>query len=543
MIDRFDPDPQSQAARISAITQFNTEAKMLARLDHKNLPKVIDFFEDQSSYFLVMEYIEGESIKKVQEKAEPDFLPVETVITWGIQILEVLEYLHTREPHPIIFRDLKPDNIMLASDNTIKLIDFGIAKMFDPKSKTQTAIRGTGTIGFLPPEQYGEIGTEARSDIYAMGATLYVLLTNEPCPASIDRLINRTPLLPPSGFNPDVSLLLENCLFKAMELKRDNRYQTALDMKKVLEQCLHPEAYIIVTETKEKEAKEEKEEWDIFEEPDMEKFNYPVSLSTDKENNIYILDTEQVQKFDRDGNFLLSFGSKGSKNMQFTDPGGITTDKNGNIYVADTGNNRIQKFNDQGKFICKWGEMGYEDNQFLYPSSVFADDKENIYVVDTGNYAVKYFDPQGNFMKKFGLCGSEKGQLCYPTCIAMDPGDNIYIGDTGNNRIQKFDINGNFLAQWSPGENFSHITGLSVDITGYIYAVDNWNNEILKFDLTGNLINKWKPLDGNKVLRLINIWSIHIDSETNIYLIDKGNNWIKKFDSSGNYIKNIGIIE
>src|SRR4051812_34652698 len=160
-------------------TAFEREAKILARLRHPVLPKVIDHFSEGSEQFLIMEHISGEDLGKRLESAGKPF-PLSWVMFWADQLLDALNYLHSHEPS-IIHRDIKPENLKLTDDNHIVLLDFGLSKDFN--SKADSTSLGTGSVvGYSPyfasMEQMRGTGTDARSDIYSFSATIYQMLTN-----------------------------------------------------------------------------------------------------------------------------------------------------------------------------------------------------------------------------------------------------------------------------------------------------------------------------------------------------------------------------
>jgi serine/threonine protein kinase len=157
-----------------AIHNFLAEATILSRLNHLNLPAFTDFFTEGSRHFLVMEYIEGNTLEELLEHNGGPFSE-RRVLGWARQLCDVLEYLHSQQP-PVIFRDMKPGNIMLRRDGRIKLIDFGIARIFRHTGSRDTQMLGTP--GFAPPEQYGSSQTDERSDIYSLAMTLFQLMTN-----------------------------------------------------------------------------------------------------------------------------------------------------------------------------------------------------------------------------------------------------------------------------------------------------------------------------------------------------------------------------
>jgi WD40 repeat protein/tRNA A-37 threonylcarbamoyl transferase component Bud32 len=168
----------SQQELIEATESFKREALLLAGLTHPNLPRIYEQFTDLGRWYLVMDFIEGETLEDHLSKIKGGKLPVEQVLEIGLQLCMVLEYLHMRQP-PIIFRDLKPANVMLTIHGHIYLIDFGIARHFKPgQAKDTTAL---GSTGYAAPEQYGKAQTTPRSDIYALGVTLHQLLSgNDP---------------------------------------------------------------------------------------------------------------------------------------------------------------------------------------------------------------------------------------------------------------------------------------------------------------------------------------------------------------------------
>lgn len=157
-----------------AIENFKREAHLLASLQHANLPSIYDHFEESGRWYLVMSYIQGETLEDYLSRVQDRKLPLEEVLHIGQELCSVLSYLHTHQP-PIIFRDLKPGNVMRNTDGHIYLIDFGIARHFKPGQAKDTA--NYGSAGYAPPEQYGKAQTTERSDIYSLGVTLYEMVS------------------------------------------------------------------------------------------------------------------------------------------------------------------------------------------------------------------------------------------------------------------------------------------------------------------------------------------------------------------------------
>lgn len=196
------------------------EPNILKRLNHPALPRIIDIEQDDSFLYIAEDYIEGSPLDK--QLAYRKYFDEATVIEWAKQLCEVLLYLHGQKPNPIIYRDLKPSNIIVSPDNQVKVIDFGIAREFKTDSGSDTSYMGTR--GYAAPEQYGTSQTDARTDIYSLGVTMYHLLTgkspNEP-PYEF-RLLR--------GINPEFSEGMEYIVNKCVQNNPINRYQSAREL-------------------------------------------------------------------------------------------------------------------------------------------------------------------------------------------------------------------------------------------------------------------------------------------------------------------------
>lgn len=223
-IKELSPAGIPSAEWATALALFEQEATILAGLNHPGVTRVSDFFNEGGYWYLVMEYVAGESLAKALERAPAGYSEQQCLI-WAEQLLRVLDYLHQRTP-PLIFRDLKPQNIMVKNDGSLKLIDFGIARFF--KSNQQLDTVQLGTPGYAAPEQYGRQQTDARSDIYSLGVVLYQLLTGyDP---------TNTPLrMPPlQQLQSAVSNRTALAIHKAMAVEPGQRHQTAGDFAAAL---------------------------------------------------------------------------------------------------------------------------------------------------------------------------------------------------------------------------------------------------------------------------------------------------------------------
>lgn len=208
------------------------ETDMLKKLKHPNLPSIIDVIEDEDRFLIVMDYIEGISLEKALKQSEAGALPQDLVIEWGKQLCDVLGYLHSRKP-PIIYRDMKPSNVMLKPDGDVTLIDFGTAREFKENKVADTSVLGTA--GYAAPEQYGGHGqTDARTDIYCLGATLYHLVTGQN-PCTYQYGIFPFQEYPIRHWNPELSSGLEAIISKCTMQHPDERYQSCAELLYALE--------------------------------------------------------------------------------------------------------------------------------------------------------------------------------------------------------------------------------------------------------------------------------------------------------------------
>jgi serine/threonine protein kinase len=224
--------------------QFEREARLLARMHHPALPRVSDHFSEGDGQFLVMQYIDGDDLAQ-QMTLKRGHFPVEQVLTWGDQLLDALDYLHTQDPQ-IIHRDIKPQNLKLTARGQIILLDFGLAKgqssEVSPAAVTSASIFGY-TPNYAPLEQIQGLGTDERSDIYALSATLYHLMTFVKPPGALTRaasLVNGEPdpLQPANEINRSISPAVASVLAHAMNQNRERRFPTAAKMRRALSDAL-----------------------------------------------------------------------------------------------------------------------------------------------------------------------------------------------------------------------------------------------------------------------------------------------------------------
>jgi len=227
------PQPSLDAAMLAQLRgQFRQEAQILATLVHANLVRVTDYFSWTDNEYLVMDFVEGESLADLiqREGAQPE----EQVVAWARQLLDALAYCHGQG---VLHRDIKPQNIIVTPEGRAVLVDFGLVKLWDPQDpQTRTVMRGAGTPEYAPPEQYdvGPGHTDPRSDIYSLGATLYHALTGQIPPTATQRMATPDVFVPPRTVNAAVSPATEAAILKALQIAMEHRFQSATEMTQAL---------------------------------------------------------------------------------------------------------------------------------------------------------------------------------------------------------------------------------------------------------------------------------------------------------------------
>lgn len=232
-IDKTVKDKNNEVIIQSAIA----EANLIKELDHNAIVRIVDIIDEPDKIFIIEDYIEGETLNSIvlRDGAQPQ----EKVIEWAIQICSALEYLHTRKP-PIIYRDMKPANVMLKPEGNVKIIDFGIAREYKEQNNEDT--KCLGTKGYAAPEQFGGKGqTDARTDVYCLGVTLYYLVTGmNPCEPPYE-------IYPIRHWNPKLSSGLEAIILKCTRPNPNDRFQSCAELNYALQ---HYEEYTAQYRTK-----------------------------------------------------------------------------------------------------------------------------------------------------------------------------------------------------------------------------------------------------------------------------------------------------
>lgn len=271
---------------------------------------------------------------------------------------------------------------------------------------------------------------------------------------------------------------------------------------------------------------------------DPNPFSRVLGVAVDAEQNIYALDAGNyhIQKFDRNGKFLTMWGSRGNGDGQFVNmmsccksDGRLTVDSEGSVYAVD-GNSQIQKFDRNGKFLLRWGSPGDGEGQFSFMFDIATDKQNNVYITYYNHNEVQKFDKYGKFLTRWGKTGFKDGQFVDAKSVAIDSTGNVFITDS-TGRIQKFDSNGVFQSKLFPetvDNRGIDVYALAIDSQDNFYIGDYTNNRIIKLDSGGKILAVW-GIGGKSEGQFISIQKIDVDREGNIYVSDWGNNRIQKF--------------
>ncbi|MEJ2745763.1 MAG: NHL repeat-containing protein, partial [bacterium] len=257
-------------------------------------------------------------------------------------------------------------------------------------------------------------------------------------------------------------------------------------------------------------------------------YKEPRGIALDSKGNVYVADFRnyRIQKFDRKGYFVTSWGEDGDYPGQFKDPCGVAADGKGRVYVADTFNHRIQVFDDSGKFLYKI------ESGFFAPRGICVDGKGRIWVADSGNGVLKLFSKDGKLVRVIGQKGSGKGEFMSPTGIAVDRKGKVYVADTGNRRVQILGRGGDYDSEfsvdgWQPG--VYNEPGIDVDKRGDVYLTDPRAHRVLKYSRTGKLLGVLNPMEGGKPLLSFPMGVAVENAGDDVYIVDCRNHRIVKF--------------
>jgi len=498
--------PHNQEQDFSKLME---EPKLLATMDHPNIIKLFTVEKADNTMFMVMEFVEGASLKDKMAKGP---MPVEDVMRYSLEILSGLAYSHQKG---LVHRDMKPANILMTGDGKVKITDFGTAHAIQAGAETIAA----GTLFYMPKEQLmGRV--IPASDLYSVAVMMYEMLTgklpffDETGSKLIQKIMAETPAPDISTVNPAIPPALSSIVRRGMSADLRIRYKKAEDFISVLQAFRdgkpvedapsQPPPLIPAYEQTSRKVPKMAETFNLTHQFEFTKgigtrgrtkgqFLLPSALAFGEDGVVYVADAirASIIAYDREGLFDGVWGYEGGvmeRDLTFHNPSAVAVDRVGLIYVADTKNSRIVIFNRVSEIIKQFGRpvvvMGIHEEQkdiigFNYPRGLALDEEGGLlYVSDTGNNRLRLFTMGGMPVSTFGGLGDRTGEFNTPLGLSVGPGGRLFVADSQNFRIQVFERSFRFVEAIGrrgngPGE-FNHPpVSVFATISGEILVCDD----------------------------------------------------------------------
>lgn len=535
------------------IIRFKREAQAAGRLAHPNIVTLYDVGEANHTYFLAMEYLEGMSLKDIL--AEQGKLSIPEAIRIVRQLAIALDYAHQQS---IVHRDLKPDNVIILKDGTIKLTDFGIARVGTAPSVTQTGSM-LGTLAYISPEQLQDSkNVDGRTDIFSLGALFYELLTGklpfegDSIGSTILKIMSETPMAP-SFYNPAIPKNIDAIIERALKKRPSDRYQHAIALAEDLDKAM---AQLSEGALALKTTGPVSPIIPVAPELKCQRCGHPIALNAKFCPNCGMfvkqaisttlppVSTGRAEVSDLkiySCQMIREFGRRGIEKGNFMSPRGIAISSKNYIYVADTENNRIQVFDP----FFNWHLTFTHERvtpPLKGPFSLAVGDTGRIFILGTTESAVFIFDDRGNFVRELsGAIGSMT--LSAPSSVAVSKKGNLFVADPTNYRIFVFDSNITYIRSISTkGGTQSEMIPprtFALDQDENLYVMDYTSSRIHIYNTVGMLLTSFgKKGIGQGEMSLPR--ALAVDQHKRIYVADTFNNRIQVFDPKGNWIYSFG---
>lgn len=567
---------------LDALLRFQQEGTVLSTLKHPNIVQVFGTFLEDQSACIIMEFLEGRDLSQILQSGQ---MPLDRIKRIGTQAAAALSYAHARG---IIHRDVKPDNVMVAGDDHVKVTDFGIARVLRPGSVLSTAPGvSIGTPLYMAPEQIEGTTVDQRSDIYSLGVVLYHMIAGRP-PFEGDTLLTiafKHVHEAPGALRerrPGIPEEWEALVSRALAKSPDDRYQSAAELEEALsaldtrelettapeaeraapEDVLlpvgspsHAEPYSRATVIRAGEQPVEESQRAAVHTPDpgQQAGEEPVSSGA---SPVATLPPRATEPEARRGLplwplaalaavvvvavaafFLLRSSGSPSHTAtgpriatwfpaHFQSPGGLTVDQHGAIYVADSGSNSVVKLSPRGKVLQRIGGGG--SAALLRPLGVAVDSQARIYVADSGHDRVVQFSSAGKLLRTWPDSAAKSSRLRTPADVALGARGNIYVADTGDNLVQHLSVSGNWQTPYS---GFKHPSGIAVNSRASIFVADTDRNAVEELAWSTDLLNATKPGQFRAPQ------GVTIDAAGNVYVADTGNDRIVKLSPAFKVLK------
>jgi serine/threonine-protein kinase len=565
MFARSEADPK-------AFLRFQQESHVLAALDHPNIVRVVGAFAEEHASCIIMELVEGNSVADVIER-EP--LTLGRIKHMAMQVTAALAGAHERG---IVHRDIKPDNIMLADGDQVKVTDFGIARLMRPLGETTLTATGMamGTPLYMSPEQIQAGEIDNRTDIYSLGAVLYRLVTGRPPFAGDDPVsiaykhVHELPI-PPRVLRPELPEAWESAILRALAKDPNERYQTAVAMERALAELpeeadarkqaplvsVAPGRYPDVVDVTPRIASRGRSRRTVWRAvpavvllvaalllairalgvgasgSGADLLSGPTGIALDGRGFLYVVDADnnRVREFSPAGESVGSLGSSGNGILQFSTPSDIVIRPPDRLYVSDAGNKRILVIQD-----------GREVNDMQFDvGSLGLDRHGNVYGTDYGHAQIRVFHGEGPDFTSIVIPEINVSSFSFPAGIVVGSADQIYIADRLHNGVAVLSASGGeqlFLGRkdrqtgTAPGE-FNTPSDVALDRQGNVYVADTYNNRVQRLSPSGEPRAVW----GSTKRRHFDLpTSIAVDAHGNVYVSEHFDNLVMKLSPAGQLI-------
>lgn len=523
------------------IERFKREGLSAASLSHSNIINIFDIISTDESNFIVMEYLEGISLKNFN--LTNNSFKIIDIIDFMIQVALGLEHAHSKG---IIHRDIKPDNIQITPENNIKIMDFGIAGIKNKSKRLTEAGSLLGTIGYISPEQlYNPKNIDLRTDIFSYGAMFYEVLTKKlPFEGkNVKEYILNTmekEAEPIKKTIPYIIKELDDLILKCLEKSVSKRYQKFKDIlndlniiKLLIINSKLNEMVLNLDEIKNNSKISNTNMYELVNITNKDFISNTLINKLKNELSGFYNEIELDDFYNQNINFVFekSFGSLGTLDGQFISPKNIYLSRNELLWITDGKNNRVQIFDTDGAFI---GKISYENMKS--PCSITQDNDYNTYILDSEDCKIRVFDKNNNFIFEFGGKGEKEENLNSASSILFLSENRIYVTAHQENLIKVYDTKGKYLKTIS--NNITSPIAITT-INDKLIILDSATPKVQITSKEGRNINNFGKKGLGKGEFTIPR-GIATDKLSNIYITEKLTHRVQVFDQNGKFLYSFG---
>lgn len=505
------------------IKRFHREAELVRKFNHPNVARTLQHGEVEGRHYMIMEYIEGESLEDYIERADKlgDFERSRAIMR---QSVTALSYIHSQG---VIHRDVKPGNLMLLKSadqeagvrgDYVKLMDFGIAGANVATKLTMLGSR-IGTPTYMSPEQARGLRTDGRSDIYSMGLVFYELLTGQ------------------VAFKGAYELVMHQQIFQMPTLPRDVNPRIPPQLERLIMHMI----------AKDPDARPALEEI-------IHRLDEPLEeVVVEDRNRLYCVvraSKAPLRVLDSLGNLIANISPKLPAL-----PHAVALDSQENIFIsvidqgaADKSYPMIHKLSPKGEPLASFGAYGMRPGEFLQPIAIAVAPDDSIWVLDAEKQRLEHYGPDGHYLKGFGGEGAGNGHFNDPRDVQCDKDGGLYVLDYGNRQVQYFDAQGNYVKRWAfrksressseGAEGLRTLNGMTLSTKGDLYLREAQKGKIYRVvPRQGSL--ETLPLEGANLFAEEAFVYMAVDEGGNLYQAERGAREIHKYAVDGVHVANI----